>query len=116
MFKDFSKFDKQYSVFPNLLSEIEGEKLTDESVEKFIHSTLSIKVYEIQQRLEHLKAPTRLSELEAVNKVSEKLSDNNDSSDDKGEFFPTPPAFLPSPSSFSLDVHPDVPTSLPKNN
>ena len=51
-----------------------------------------------------------------MNKVSEKLSDNNDSSDDKGEFFPTPPAFLPSPSSFSLDVHPDVPTSLPKNN
>ena len=55
VFKDISKFDAQ-NPSEKKQSEIEGGKLTNNSIKKLLESVSLVKDLEMQQRLENLKA------------------------------------------------------------
>ena len=54
IFKDISKFDEQNLIICNFRDEIEGPRLNDESIKRFIDSTPSVKDLEIKHRLDFM--------------------------------------------------------------
>lgn len=95
----FKDFDGKNPIISGLLMEIEGGKLTNDYIKKFLKSAPSVKDLEIQQRLENLKGPNRISERQTDNrnvhnfKEGDKKSSNNNKNKDG-----LPPPSLPAAS------------------
>ena len=54
--EDTSKFDSQNPITDSLLSEVESEKLNDDSIKKLLNNKQSQKDIALNQKLQHLKS------------------------------------------------------------